>query len=83
MPTLTEDRDAIRDLMARYALYIDAGRVDEWLALFAEDGTFDTGLGDPLVGHAALRTFAESMTPGTLHHMFMDHVIDVDGNPVE
>jgi len=80
MPALSEDRDAIRDLFARYALFVDSGRADEFAALFTEDGTFDTGLGDPLVGREALRAFVASMEPGSMHHLFMDHVIDVDGD---
>jgi uncharacterized protein (TIGR02246 family) len=80
MPTLTEDREAIRDLFARYALYIDSGRADEFANLFTEDGRFVTGIGDPLVGRDALRAFAGSVPAGMMHHLFTDHVIDIDGD---
>ena len=78
MPTLTEDREAIRDLFARYALYIDSGRAEEFANLFTEDGRFDTKMGDPVVGRDALREFAGSVPAGMMHHMFTDHVIDID-----
>jgi uncharacterized protein (TIGR02246 family) len=80
MPTLSEDREAIRDLFARYALYVDSGRGDEFAGLFTEDGRFDTGVGDPLVGRDALRSFCVSVGGGSMHHMFMDQVIDIDGD---
>jgi uncharacterized protein (TIGR02246 family) len=79
MPTLAEDRDAIRDLFARYCLYTDSGRADEFAALFTEDGTFETG-GDPLVGRDALRAFVANMPDLGMHHMLTNLVIDVDGD---
>jgi hypothetical protein len=79
MPTLTEDRDAIRDLFARYCLYVDTGAADDWATTFTEDGEFLTGR-DTLVGHAALQSFAASLPPGGLHHMVTNEAIDVDGD---
>jgi len=79
MPTLAEDRDAIRDLFARYCLYIDAGKAGEWAATFTDDGEFLAG-GDPLVGRDALEAFAASIPSGTLHHMVLNEVIDIDGD---
>jgi hypothetical protein len=38
MSTLVENRDAIRDLFARYRLYFDTGAVEEWAATFTADG---------------------------------------------
>jgi 3-phenylpropionate/cinnamic acid dioxygenase small subunit len=35
-----DDRLAIQDLLARYAVFLDTGQRDEWLGLFAEDATF-------------------------------------------
>ena len=62
---LEADR-AIADLLSRYSLFADAGRVDEWLNLFTEDAHMDLLLveGDAesgplaprrLVGHEQLR----------------------------
>jgi uncharacterized protein (TIGR02246 family) len=80
MPTLSEDRDAIRHVMARYCLYMDASRGDEFASLFTEDASFDTQMGDPVVGRAALSALATAMPAGAMHHMFTNLVIDVDGD---
>ena len=79
MPTLAEDRDAIRDLFARYCLYFDTGAVEEWAATFTEDGEFMTGR-DTLVGSDALKSFAAALPAGGLHHMTMNETIQVDGD---
>lgn len=41
MPDCAEDRDAIRDLLARYTYNGDSGRIAELAACFADDGTFE------------------------------------------
>jgi hypothetical protein len=79
MPTLAEDRDAIRDLFARYCLYVDTGAAGDWAATFTDDGEFLAG-GDPVTGHAALKSFAASIPSGTLHHMVINEAIDIDGD---
>jgi uncharacterized protein (TIGR02246 family) len=79
MPTPAEDRDAIRDLFARYCLYVDTGAVEEWAATFTDDGEFMTGQ-DTLVGREALKSFAAALPAGMLHHMVMNQAIDVDGD---
>ena len=77
MPTLTEDRDAIRDLFARYCMYVDSGASKEWAATFTEDGEFAAD-GDPLVGREALQAFAASLPAGALHHMVLNEAIEID-----
>jgi hypothetical protein len=79
MPTLNEDRDAIRDLFARYCLYVDSGATTEWASMFTDDGEFLVG-DRTLVGQAALASFASSLTPGGLHHMVVNEAIDVEGD---
>jgi uncharacterized protein (TIGR02246 family) len=79
MPTLAEDRDAIRDLFARYCHYVDSGAADEWAGTFTDDGEFLTG-GDPVVGTEGLRTFARSLPKGALHHMVVNEAIELDGD---
>ncbi len=79
MTTLMEDRDAIRDLFARYCLYIDTGAVEDWVATFTDDGEFHTGR-EMVAGRDALRSFAASLPAGELHHMVMNEAIDVDGD---
>jgi uncharacterized protein (TIGR02246 family) len=80
MASLAEDRDEIRDLVARYCRYIDTGMADEWAALWTEDGEFDLGGGTIVAGRAALREHATHMPPGTLHHLATNLVIDIDGD---
>lgn len=41
MPDLADDRDAIRDLLARYTYNGDRGRVAELAACFADDGVLE------------------------------------------
>jgi len=50
-------REAIRDLVARYAHAADRGRLDELCALFAGDGVLRIDERAPLVGHDAIRGF--------------------------
>jgi hypothetical protein len=82
MPTATEDRDAIRDLYARYCLFVDTGAADEWAATFTVDAQFLSG-GDPVVGREALKAFASSLPSGMLHHMVVNEAIDIEGDSAE
>ena len=79
MPTLAEDREAIRDLYARYCLYLDNGAAREWAALYADDGEF-VGGGDRVVGRGDLEAYAARLQPGTVHRIVANHVIDVDAD---
>jgi len=52
MPTITgsvEDREQIRELYARYAIYLDSSKFEEWVNCFTEDGIFES---PPLGKHA-------------------------------
>jgi uncharacterized protein (TIGR02246 family) len=82
VPTLADDRDAIRDLYARYVSALDAGEAATFASLYADDGVFvggGTG-GDDVVGRDALEAFAASLVPGSVHRLSLNHVIDVDGD---
>ena len=57
-----EDREAVRDLMARYAWHLDHGAWDEWRALFAPDGRWGSEGDRPFVGQDALGKLAENLT---------------------
>jgi len=50
-------REAIRDLVARYAHAADRGRLDELCALFTDDGALRIDEREPLVGRDAIRAF--------------------------
>ena len=82
MPTLTEDRAAIRDLLARYCHNFDSGNADGVADLFTEDGVFDPGVAgfDPIEGREVIRGFVGSMPAGMVHHMTTDDAYDVDGD---
>src|SRR5712691_9641671 len=45
MPTATQEKDAIREVMAEYCFRLDGARYDDMAALFTEDGTWDTAFG--------------------------------------
>ena len=45
MPSLLEEKDAIRDVLAEYCFRIDMNRFADMAALFTEDGTWDTAFG--------------------------------------
>lgn len=68
------DRTAIAEQVARYAHLFDSHEVDDWVALFTEDGVFEVKLvehEEPFVrleGVDQLRAFAET-SPRVLHHI--------------
>jgi ketosteroid isomerase-like protein len=75
------DKIAIRELTARYNYAIDDGRVDEWVATFTEDGTFESSLLGKHTGKEALRAFGEGYSAAfTGRHCTTDHVVDLDGD---
>lgn len=75
----TADLDEIHDLIARYSLYIDTGRADEWASLFTDEGELHFGRNEPTKGREALARFARDTEPG-LHHFIVDEAVDVDGD---
>jgi ketosteroid isomerase-like protein len=79
VPTLAEDVEEIRRLLARFCFAIDSQDADTWADLFSEDEVFHYALGEPLVGPDALRQFG-SMVPGDRHHLTMNEIIEVDGD---
>ena len=82
MPTLFEDRDALRDVAARYCHNFDRGDADGVAELFTEDGVFDPGFPgfDPVESREAIRAFVGGMQAGSVHHMVTDLAYDVDGD---
>ena len=57
-------REEIRDLVARYAHHADAGRLDELVALFAEDGLLQIDDREPLRGRDAILALLASTRSG-------------------
>lgn len=80
-------REAIRDLVARYAHGADRGRFDEVAALFADDGVLELPDGRQLAGPTEIRAFlggtgdsmrAAAANPFIRHHV-SSHRIVVEG----
>jgi uncharacterized protein (TIGR02246 family) len=60
MLTALEEKDAIREVLARYCFQLDDGQFAEMAALFTEDGTWDTAFGKA-TGRAAIADLARSL----------------------
>ena len=85
MPTLLEDKDAIREVIARYSFCFDDARFDDWAAMFTEDAIFEVKGHYMLEGRAAIRELGNTVPknakglPGMKHFM-MNQIIDVQGD---
>lgn len=85
MPNAIEDKDAIRELMARYCFLVDGKQYDEWADLFTEDGSFEVTSLFRFEGRAAIRSFADGIPlndrglPG-FKHCTMNQIIEVAGD---
>ena len=76
------DSEAIRDVLARYNLFGDSGRLDELLELFTPDATLVTDQAT-YVGHPEIRGLFEGVVgpaPERIRHFTATHVIDIDGD---
>jgi uncharacterized protein (TIGR02246 family) len=68
-----EDKEAIRELTARYSHAVDNGDPDGVLACFVEDGWFKAYR--HLVGHAELRKLGEERTPARIPRHVVTNVL--------
>ncbi len=87
MPLLTgtlEDREQIRELYARYANHADTVRTEDWVALFTDDGVFESPIYGTFAGPAGLRQFmgqySASWNGGGVRHMIVNVSVDVQGD---
>lgn len=84
MATVLEEKDAIREVMARYCFALDDGRFADMAALFTENGTWQTFFGKA-TGRKAIAEFAaglrahRSENPRAIHHV-TNIVIALDGD---
>jgi uncharacterized protein (TIGR02246 family) len=85
MAGMLEEKDAIREVMARYCFALDDGRFADMAALFTEDGTWHTFFGKA-TGRKAIAEFAAGLrahrpgpTPRAIHHV-TNIVITLDGD---
>ncbi|WP_226019019.1 nuclear transport factor 2 family protein [Novosphingobium sp. FKTRR1] len=82
---LAADRDAIRDLLARYTYNGDRGRIEALAACFADDGTLDypgNRVTGPAAIAAALAGRADTRNPALtfVRHHITNPLIDIDGD---
>src|SRR6266702_920036 len=88
MPTVIEEKDAIREAMAEYCFRLDGARYDDMAALFSEDGTWDTAFGKAtgraeIAGLARdIRVRAGDSRPRAMH-LVTNIVITLDGESAE
>lgn len=84
MPSILEEKDAIRELQARYCFYFDGAQFERWLELWASDGVFDVGDMGRFAGHAQLRAFWQTiaLVDGSpmVRHCVMNSIVEVAGN---
>jgi 3-phenylpropionate/cinnamic acid dioxygenase small subunit len=83
MVSVLEEKDAIRELMARYCFHFDNGEFTAWLDLFAPDGVFDLGKMGRFAGRESLQKFLASLplTNGVplMKHCVMNSIVTVNG----
>ena len=77
MPTITEDRDEILQLLYRYNHAIDNGDAEGWADTFTADAVFDAG-GNLMSGREDLVAFASSVHGS--RHVVANPVIDIAGD---
>ena len=84
MASVFEEKDAIRELMARYCFHFDNGEFDAWLDLFTPDGAFNLGKMGRFSGRESLQGFLETLplTNGLpmMRHCVMNSIVAVDGD---
>ena len=82
---LLEDREAIRELIARYGPLADAGDCAGAAALWTDDGVYEVGGFGSYTGRAAIQALLEGEShQGLIHggaaHVLSPPVIDLDGD---
>ncbi len=84
MSSVLEEKDAIREQMARYCFHFDNGEFDAWLDLFTPDGAFDLGVRGRFAGRDSLQKFLKSLplTGGVpmMKHCVLNTVVVVNGD---
>jgi uncharacterized protein (TIGR02246 family) len=74
-----DDREAIRDLIARYAHAADDGRSADYAALFVEDGVMESQ-GARRVGRAELAALIDGIYDYSIKHLQLNTSIQLAGD---
>jgi hypothetical protein len=77
MPHIAEDHAEIRNLLARYCVYLDLDDHEGWVALFTPDAVYEV-YSREFAGHDGLRSMAEAAPGG--FHLGGPVVVDLDGD---
>jgi hypothetical protein len=87
MVTETElaDREAIKELRAKYCHYFDAQEVDNWVSLFAEGGGMDAGEHGTFTGEEELSLFINGAFAEDpyMAHRVDNPIVEIDGDSAE
>ena len=78
---LLEDRAALHDLIARYAMYVAQGKGDALGALFTDDGRFKAGQRE--FAGDALKPFFVAMKPLNTIPLVGNVVLTIDGDDAQ
>ena len=65
MPSTADDHAEIRNLLAKYCVYLDTDDAEGWLGLFTPDAVYQV-YGREFLGHEGLRAIT-SAAPGGFH----------------
>jgi len=83
MASVLEEKDAIRELLARYCFHFDLGAFDDWIDLFTPDAVFDVGPRGRFAGQVGLRHFLKDVPLAEgrplVKHCVMNSIVTVDG----
>lgn len=80
--TILEEKDQIRELLARYCFYFDDAQFDRWVDLWTDDAVFDVD-GKVMRGRAALVQFTREVRlvdgKPPVKHCVMNSIVEVEG----
>jgi 3-phenylpropionate/cinnamic acid dioxygenase small subunit len=82
MPSMPEDREAIRELLHRYCYGTDTGDVESWVGVFTEDCLWDGGPFGVCRGRSGLRAMYQQGGDAAkaLRHLTLNTLMEVEGN---
>ncbi len=76
------DKMAIKEVIARFSIAVDRGKVDDFVSIWTEDAVFEVGSVKFAIGHKELGELCaaiDRLLPG-VHHTTSNHVIEIDGD---
>jgi hypothetical protein len=83
MPSVAEEKEAIREVLSEYCFCLDGGRFADMAALFTTDGVWDTAYGKG-TGRDGIEALVRKMRHGReTHrgvHLVTNFVIKIDGD---